>query len=75
MRVGRRAKREGYLLHLGNGHNRAEDAAHESKELNLARDEHLQRGGVAARDVVVLRQHTRLDAAVRRFANGFPHLD
>jgi hypothetical protein len=74
VRVGRRPEGERDLLHLGDRHHRAEDAAHQREEVNLAGDEHLERGRVAARDLVVLGEDLRFDAAARLRADGRPHL-
>jgi hypothetical protein len=69
----RRFERERQLLGLGHRHHRADDAAHQSEELDLARDQHLQRIGIAARQLVVLGIDRGLDPAVGFGPHRFPH--
>ena len=75
MRVRGRAKRERHLLHFRHRNQRAEDAAHQREELDLAADEHLERGWIAALDLVVFREDLRLDAAARLRSDDRPHLN
>ena len=75
VRLRRRLEGEWYLLGLRHRHDRADDAAHESEELDFAGEEFLQRLGIAARNLVVFGVHGRLDAAVGLGANRIPHGD
>ena len=61
-------------LHLGHGHDGAEEPAHQREELDAPGEQHLERGGVAARDAVVLRADAHLDEPVRLRAHRAPHL-
>src|SRR5205814_10237926 len=56
-----RAERERYLLDFGNWYDRAENAAHQREELNLAAYQHSERGRIAACELVVLSEDLRLD--------------
>jgi hypothetical protein len=67
VRFRRRLECERQLLGFGNRNHRADDAAHQGKELDLACDQHLERVGIAARQLVVLGVDRGLDPAI-----GFP---
>jgi hypothetical protein len=54
VRFGCSLERERQLLSFGDRHHRADDAAHQREELDLARDQHFQGVGIAARHLVVL---------------------
>ena len=59
-------ERERHLLHLGDRHHGAEDAAHQRVELDLAGHQHAQRRRIAAGDLAVFGMHRRA-ARGRRF--------
>jgi hypothetical protein len=55
VRFRRRRECERQLLGFRDRDYGADDAAHQGEELDLARDQHFQRVGIAARQLVVLR--------------------
>ena len=66
---------EGDLLHLGDRHRLPEDAAHQREEVEFARDQHLERCRIGARDAGILGEHLGRDAAVGLGGDRQPHLD
>jgi hypothetical protein len=72
--MGGGAKCKRHRLHFRDRHDIAQNAAHERKELNLSANEHLQRLGVAARYLVVLRYDLGRDTAARFAPDRIPHL-
>ena len=74
VRVRGRAERKRDLLHVCHRNHRAEQTAHQREELNVASDQKLQGGGIAALNVVVEREDLRLDTPARLVADGRPHL-
>jgi hypothetical protein len=75
MRVRCRSKRVRHLLHVGGRHQRPENPTHEREELNVARDERLQRGRIASLDVVVLREDLADQSLAAFLEDRAPHLD
>src|ERR1700704_2498503 len=73
MSMAGRAKREGHLLDFRSRYDGAENTAHEREELDLARDERVERRWVAALDVVVFRMDLRLDPSPGLRSNRRPH--
>src|SRR6516164_11002256 len=73
--IARGCKRKRHLLRLGHRHYRADDAAHEREELDLARQQPLERFRIAAGELVVLGMDRDHDAAVRLVAYRIPHRD
>src|SRR5688500_12105215 len=71
--VRRRSERERHLLHVGHGHHGAQQAAHQREEVDVTRDQQLERCGVASLNVVVQGKHFRFDASPRLAADCRPH--
>jgi len=73
VRITRGCKRERHLLCLCDRHHRADDAAHQRKKLDLAREQFLERFWIAAGEFVVLGVDRGHDAAIGLAAYGVPH--
>ena len=65
---------KGHPLDVRDGNHFAEDSAHQRVELQLARDEHVARLGIAARNIVVAREGFDPDLAAGFLFDRGPHL-
>ena len=66
---------EGHALDFGDRHHPAENAAHQAEELQLAGNQHIQRAGVRAGDVAVLRHHLDREGAPGLLRHRRPQID
>src|SRR3977135_369342 len=75
MSMAGRAKREGHLLDFRSRYDGAENTPHQREELDLTRDERVERRWVAALDVVVFRMDLGLDPPPGLRPDRRPHFN